>query len=116
MDTAARLAAIAEGDGLEEGTDLAAVTAVFGQEAGGDLDPLSPLDPVDGRELLAATEPEGPDGDLAGGSPGDAGPAVREKAMLGGPRRSDRLPAGPSDPVLLEKALAELERMVGWSR
>ncbi|MEF3117203.1 AAA family ATPase [Streptomyces chrestomyceticus] len=113
MDTAARLAAIAEGDGLEEGTDLAAVTAVFGQEAGGDLDPLSPLDPVDGRELLAATEPEGPDGDLAGGSPGDAGPAVREKAMLGGPRRSDRLPAGPSDPVLLEKALAELERMVG---
>lgn len=113
MDTAARLAAIAEGDGLEEGTDLAAVTAVFGQEAGGDLDPLSPLDPVDGRELLAATEPEGPDGDLAGGSPGDAGPAVREKATLGGPRRSDRLPAGPSDPVLLEKALAELERMVG---
>ncbi|MEU7227260.1 AAA family ATPase [Streptomyces chrestomyceticus] len=113
MDTAARLAAIAEGDGLEEGTDLAAVTAVFGQEVGGDLDPLSPLDPVDGRELLAATEPEGPDGDLAGGSPGDAGPAVREKAMLGGPRRSDRLPAGPSDPVLLEKALAELERMVG---
>ncbi|GCD47277.1 AAA family ATPase [Streptomyces paromomycinus] len=113
MDTAARLAAIAEGDGLEEGTDLAAVTAGFGQEAGGDLDPLSPLDPVDGRELLAATEPEGPDGDLAGGSPGDAGPVVREKAMLGGPRRSDRLPAGPSDPVLLEKALAELERMVG---
>ncbi|MEU6960317.1 AAA family ATPase [Streptomyces chrestomyceticus] len=113
MDTAARLAAIAEGDGLEEGTDLAAVPAVFGQEVGGDLDPLSPLDPVDGRELLAATEPEGPDGDLAGGSPGDAGPAVREKAMLGGPRRSDRLPAGPSDPVLLEKALAELERMVG---
>lgn len=113
MDTAARLAAIAEGDGLEEGTDLAAVTAGFGQEAGGDLDPLSPLDPVDGRELLAATDPEGPDGDLAGGSPGDAGPAVREKAMLGGPRRSDRLPAGPSDPVLLEKALAELERMVG---
>ncbi|MEU4205543.1 AAA family ATPase [Streptomyces sp. NPDC045470] len=113
MDTAARLAAIAEGDGLEEGTDLAAVTAGFGQEAGGDLDPLSPLDPVDGRELLAATDPEGPDGDLAGGSPGDAGPAVREKAVLGGPRRSDRLPAGPSDPVLLEKALAELERMVG---
>ncbi|WP_030017420.1 AAA family ATPase [Streptomyces monomycini] len=113
MDTAARLAAIAEGDGLEEGTDLAAVTAGFGQEAGGDLDPLSPLDPVDGRELLATTDPEVPDGDLAGGSLGDAGPAVREKAMLGGPRRSDRLPAGPSDPVLLEKALAELERMVG---
>ncbi|OKH98180.1 CbxX/CfqX [Streptomyces sp. CB02923] len=113
MDTAARLAAIAEGDGLEEGTDLAAVSAGFGQEAGGDLDPLSPLDPVDGRELLATTEPEGPDGDLAGGSPGDAGPAVREKAASGGPRGSGQLPAGPSDPVLLEKALAELERMVG---
>ncbi|MFD7664251.1 AAA family ATPase [Streptomyces sp. NPDC059788] len=113
MDTSARLAAIADGDGLEEGTDLAAVSAAgFGQEAGGDLDPLSPLDPVDGRELLAATEPEGPDGDLAGGSPGDAGPAVREKATSG-PRGADQLPAGPSDPVLLEKALAELERMVG---
>ncbi|MEU2791301.1 AAA family ATPase [Streptomyces sp. NPDC007100] len=114
MDTSARLAAIAEGDGLEEGTDLAAVSAAgFGQEAGGDLDPLSPLDPVDGRELLAATEPEGPDGDLAGGSPGDAGPAVREKAAPGGPRGAEQLPAGPPDPVLLEKALAELERMVG---
>ncbi|MEV5597855.1 AAA family ATPase [Streptomyces sp. NPDC052496] len=113
MDTSARLAAIAEGDGLEEGTDLAAVTAAFGQEAGGDLDPLSPLDPVDGRELLATTEPEGPDSDLAGGSPRDAGPAVREKAAPGGPRGADQLPAGPSDPVLLEKALAELERMVG---
>ncbi|WP_030375134.1 AAA family ATPase [Streptomyces rimosus] len=114
MDTSARLAAIAEGDGLEEGAGLAAVSASgLGQEAGGDLDPLSPLDPVDGRELLATTEPEGPDGDLAGGSPGDAGPAVREKAALGGPRGADQLPAGPSDPVLLEKALAELERMVG---
>lgn len=114
MDTSARLAAIAEGDGLEEGTDLAAVSAAgFGQEAGGDLDPLSPLDPVDGRELLATTEPEGPDGDLAGGSPGGTGPAVREKAAPGGRCGAEQLPAGPPDPVLLEKALAELERMVG---
>src|SRR3712207_9142247 len=35
-------------------------------------------------------------------------PAVREKAMA-----SSALPAGPTDPVLLEEALAELERMVG---
>ncbi|MFE4016745.1 CbxX/CfqX, partial [Streptomyces sp. NPDC059101] len=61
MDTAARLAAIAEADGLDEGTGLAAVSAQGpAQEAGADLDPLAPLDPVDGRELLLADEPAAP--------------------------------------------------------
>lgn len=112
MDTAARLAAIAEVDGLTEGGDLAAVGAGLGQEAVNDLDPLSPLDPVDGRELLAAVEPEGPDSDLAGGVADVAGPA-REKAGTPGPRGAEQLPPGPADPVLLEQALQELERMVG---
>ncbi|WP_326809168.1 AAA family ATPase [Streptomyces sp. NBC_01186] len=39
---------------------------------------------------------------------------VRERAVLGSLRGADgRLPAGPSDPVLLAQALDELERMVG---
>ncbi|MFI7100788.1 AAA family ATPase [Streptomyces sp. NPDC050161] len=110
MDTTARLAAIAQADGLEEGGDLAAVSASgFGQEVGGDLDPLAPLDPVDGRELLGGGETGAPEG--AGGALGGAGPARNKAAPV--PRGTERLPAGPADPVLLEKALAELERMVG---
>ncbi|MCB5908464.1 AAA family ATPase [Streptomyces pinistramenti] len=111
MDTTARLAAIAQADGLEEGGDLAAVSASgFGQEAGGDLDPLGPLDPVDGRELPGSGDPGAPE--EAGGAPGVAG-RTRNKAAAPAPRGTERLPAGPADPVLLEKALAELERMVG---
>ncbi|MBZ4018125.1 AAA family ATPase [Streptomyces purpurogeneiscleroticus] len=112
MDTAARLAAIAECDGLEEGADLAAVPAGLGQENGGDLDPLAPLDPVDGRELLATADPEGPDADLLGSqAAGTAGPARAPRVPE--QRGTDQLPTGPADPVLLEQALQELERMVG---
>ncbi|MER0478627.1 AAA family ATPase [Streptomyces sp. Edi2] len=113
MDTAARLAAIAEGDGLDEGADLAAVSASgLGQEAGGDL---APLDPVDGRELLVTGEADGADGadGEIGGIPPMGDAAARVKAAAPMPRGAERLPAGPADPVLLEKALAELERMVG---
>ncbi|MEU7176750.1 MULTISPECIES: AAA family ATPase [Streptomyces] len=116
MDTSARLAAIAASDGFEEGPDLAAVTAPgLGQEAGTDLDPLAPLDPLDGRDLLTTGEADGVDGDLAGVGGGSAGggTAARVKAAPPGPRGVGRPPAGPADPVLLERALAELERMVG---
>ncbi|WP_430542527.1 AAA family ATPase [Streptomyces iconiensis] len=43
------------------------------------------------------------------------GGVVRERAMTGKgrPGMDNRLPAGPSDPVLLAQALDELERMVG---
>ncbi|MFG2136604.1 AAA family ATPase [Streptomyces sp. NPDC048650] len=116
MDTAARLAAIAEADGLDDGPGLATVSASgAGQEAAGDLDPLAPLDTVDGRELLATGEPDGPqapDPDRAGPPPA-SGTTARLKAAAPGPRGPERLPTGPADPVLLEKALAELERMVG---
>ncbi|GAA0479462.1 MULTISPECIES: AAA family ATPase [Streptomyces] len=112
MDTAARLAAIAECDGLEEGADLATVSAGLGQENAGDLDPLAPLDPMDGRDLLTTADPDGPDdGDLLGTPAAGAGPA-RFKSVPE-QRGSDQLPAGPADPVLLEQALQELERMVG---
>ncbi|MGG2463626.1 AAA family ATPase [Streptomyces sp. RGM 3693] len=113
MDTAARLAAIAEADGLDEGAGLATVSAQGPvQEAGGDLDPLAPLDPMDGRELLLADEPAGPPTEPPGPPTGDGG-AARIKTTAPGRRGGELLPTGPADPVLLEKALAELERMVG---
>lgn len=117
MDTAARLTAIAEGDGLDECADLATVPALgLGQGAGGDVDPLSPLDPVDGRELLATTESEGTEG-TAGEppctSPADAETAVRERISASARLAAQQLPAAPADPVLLERALDELDRMVG---
>ncbi|MGI5467619.1 AAA family ATPase [Streptomyces sp. CA-132043] len=113
MDTAARLAAIAECDGLEEGADLATVPAGLGQENGADLDPLAPLDPVDGRELLATADPDGPDdGDLLG-TPAAGAPGPARVKGVPEQRTADQLPAGPADPVLLEQALQELERMVG---
>ncbi|MFD8382747.1 AAA family ATPase [Streptomyces sp. NPDC059679] len=112
MDTSARLAAIAEGDGLDETADLAAVSlaglgsqdAAEGRDAATDPDPLVTADPPDGRELRTT----GPDPE---GSPLVSSPVVASD----GPRERVGVPPqpGPSDPVLLENALQELERMVG---
>ncbi|CAL9390881.1 AAA family ATPase [Streptomyces sp. enrichment culture] len=103
MDTSARLAAIAEGDGYDDPADLAGLA-----QAGAGTDGLDGLDPLFGTEerdvKLSAPEPP-----LSAPLPPLGGPAVREKA--GGPDPS--LPSGPTDPALLEEALAELERMVG---
>ncbi|MFC0598805.1 AAA family ATPase [Streptomyces palmae] len=113
MDTAARLAAIAE-DGLDEPADLAAVPSLAGvvQDVPDNREGPVPVvtepeppgagpDPVEGRDLLA---PGGPDPVLPPLGAGPPGP--REKSK--GPARP-----GPSDPALLESALRELERMVG---
>ncbi|MGW5691215.1 AAA family ATPase, partial [Streptomyces asiaticus] len=109
MDTSARLAAIAESDGLDEPADLAAVSlaGAGGQDAtdGRDATAADPADTLsDGRDPRAASE--GPEG------PPLMGPAVMG---AGGTRDRAGLPSqpGPSDPVLLESALQELERMVG---
>ncbi|GAA0968959.1 AAA family ATPase [Streptomyces rhizosphaericus] len=109
MDTSARLAAIAESDGLDEPADLAAVSlaGAGGQDAtdGRDATATDPADTLsDGRDPRAAAE--GPEG------PPLMGPAVMG---AGGTRDRAGLPSqpGPSDPVLLESALQELERMVG---
>ncbi|EXU67827.1 CbxX/CfqX [Streptomyces sp. PRh5] len=109
MDTSARLAAIAESDGLDEPADLAAVSlaGAGGQDAtdGRDATATDPADTLsDGRDPRAAAE--GPEG------PPLMGPAVMG---AGGTRHRAGLPSqpGPSDPVLLESALQELERMVG---
>ncbi|MEV5432493.1 AAA family ATPase [Streptomyces sp. NPDC052701] len=108
MDTAARLAAIAEGDGYDgydDPADLAAIALTgAGQDAADGPDGLDPLFGTEERDLkLSAPEP--PSAPL----PSMTGSAFREKA--GAPVPS--LPTGPTDPALLEEALAELERMVG---
>ncbi|MFI6487100.1 AAA family ATPase [Streptomyces sp. NPDC050564] len=106
MDTSARLAAISEGDGYDDAAaDLAAITlAGVGQDVMEGPDGVDPLFGAEGRDLKLS-EP-----DLAppGGLPPETD-AVREKAVL----PVQPLPAGPTDPALLEEALAELERMVG---
>ncbi|MET8637459.1 AAA family ATPase [Streptomyces sp. NPDC004096] len=103
MDTSARLAAIAESDGYDESTDLTAMTFTAGGDVLEGPDGLDPLFGAEGRDVKLS-DPEPPTGGLP--APGDP---VREKATM----PSSPLPAGPTDPALLEEALAELERMVG---
>lgn len=120
MDTSARLAAIADYDGLEgtdEASGLASVSLTgFGMdgtvaEAQQDGDSLLGTDLVDGRELRPGGEPQNLPG--VGGLPPADGAGAREKTAVPGQSSPQPFPAGPSDPVLLAEALAELERMVG---
>ncbi|MFG3528153.1 AAA family ATPase [Streptomyces sp. NPDC047917] len=117
MDTSARLAAIADYDGLEGSDEAAGLAAVslagLGtdgtvSEAQPDTDPLLGADPVDGRELRPGGEAPG---FVDVGMPPPSGGTRRRAAVPGQP--ASPFPAGPSDPVLLAQALAELERMVG---
>jgi tetratricopeptide (TPR) repeat protein len=108
MDTAARLAAISEGDGYDDDSaDLAAITLTgAGQDSVDGIDALDPLFGTDGRDLRLP-EPDLPP--PVPPMPSVGAPAVREKtAVPSGP-----LPAGPTDAALLDEALAQLERMVG---
>ncbi|MGW1718639.1 AAA family ATPase [Streptomyces sp. NPDC002156] len=106
MDTSARLAAISEGDGYDEAADLAAITLTgIGQELLESPDGIDPLFGGEGRDLKLS-EPELPP---PGAPLPSATDSVREKAAL----PVQPLPTGPTDPALLEEALAELERMVG---
>ncbi|MEU1853296.1 AAA family ATPase [Streptomyces sp. NPDC019990] len=105
MDTSARLAAIAEGDGYDDATDLAPVTLTgVGQDVADGPDGFDALVGTEGGDLRL-TDPEPPGPPLL---PRGTDPTVREKV---GPASS--LPTGPTDPALLDEALAELERMVG---
>ncbi|MGW4838402.1 AAA family ATPase [Streptomyces globisporus] len=114
MDTSARLAALVEGDGFEESADLAAVSLTgfgsggAGAEAQPEGDALLGADLVDGRESWPVSE-----AGLLGDDP-VPGPSVPvEGARRTRTRKPPPFPAGPSDPVLLAEALAQLERMVG---
>ncbi|MER5464252.1 AAA family ATPase [Streptomyces sp. NPDC002668] len=111
MDTSARLAAIAEYDGIDgydESSGLAAVSlAGFGQDTADAQ--------AEGDSALTAEARLGPDPQtqLPGAVPivPPAGP--RPKAVTPAQPAPPQFPAGPTDPVLLAEALAELERMVG---
>lgn len=114
MDTSARLAALVEGDGFDESADLAAVTLTgFGSGGTGagaqpEGDALLGTDLVDGRESWPVGEAGLLGDEPVPGPPVPVGGARRTKT-----RRPPPFPAGPSDPVLLAEALAQLERMVG---
>ncbi|MEE1751471.1 AAA family ATPase [Streptomyces sp. SP18CS02] len=120
MDTAARLAAIAEYDGFEGSEEAAGMATLSLAGAGAGQDVLDGRDTVETQEVTDLS-PSG-DGLRMGGDPqppmGMPGPSpapdkVREKAAA--PRRPGHppFPAGSTDPGLLAAALAELERMVG---
>ncbi|MEW2450106.1 AAA family ATPase [Streptomyces parvulus] len=103
MDTSARLAAIDESDGYDDDTDLAGLTGTgLGVEGLDGLDPLIGTEERDLKVSAPGSPPAAPLTTLAGAP-------VRAKADGADPA----LPTGPTDPALLEEALAELERMVG---
>ncbi|MGW5127244.1 AAA family ATPase [Streptomyces sp. NPDC004069] len=106
MDTSARLTAISESDGYEDAADLASITLTgLGQDIMNGPDLLDPLFGTEGRDL----RPSGTDLPATGPLPPVTEPAVRRRA----PAAEVPLPTGPTDPALLEEALAQLERMVG---
>lgn len=114
MDTAARLAAINAGEGLDEGPDLAHVSlAGLGQGQMGDSAEIEPYGGLDSPDARGPSAGQSLDGQPPRSAP--AGPnGPREKAVRPvAPLPPGRTPRGPQDPVLLDKALAELERMVG---
>lgn len=105
MDTSARLAAIAEADGCDDAVGLASLTLTgAGLDTADGSGTLDPLFGDEGRDMRLSEPEPGPP--LL---PSLAGPGAREREDGSGPP----LPMGPTDPALLEDALAELERMVG---
>ncbi|GAB2586741.1 AAA family ATPase [Streptomyces capparidis] len=99
MDTAARLAAITAGEGLDEAADLAPVPLTGAGQLGDAMGGPT----VDTRGPFAERQPP------AGGADGR-----REKAVLPvAPMAPRGAGTAAPDPVLLSRALAELERMVG---
>ncbi|MFG3286928.1 AAA family ATPase [Streptomyces sp. NPDC048111] len=113
MDTSARLAAITENDGYDgadDAPDLAAVAlSGFGDTVEAEAESVLGPDQPEGRELRFGGDPQTP---LAP-PPSLARDVVRDKPGVPGKTAPPPFPAGPTDPVLLAEALAELERMVG---
>ncbi|MGW0564716.1 AAA family ATPase [Streptomyces sp. NPDC003016] len=111
MDTSARLAAIAEGDGYEDSVGFAAVSLTgIGQDAAGDSESLLGPEVLEGRDPRLGDGGQPPPGGVV---PGGGESGVREKAGVV-PRPVPKVfPAGPPDSALLAEALTELERMVG---
>ncbi|MFE0628192.1 AAA family ATPase [Streptomyces sp. NPDC058864] len=116
MDTAARLAAIDESDGLTDGTaDLAPVTLLGYGQTGPETLPPDP-DPLDARAGAAAMPGGLGAGSILDDPLGAVGPIdddIREKAIPPVSAVLPQVPVTAPDPVLLSQALAELDRMVG---
>ncbi|SFK43996.1 AAA family ATPase [Streptomyces pini] len=134
MDTAARLTAIAEGDGLDDAPEAAsaAVTVVDAADGAGDVpfdglpgdmpagggwsaDGADLADPAAGGLLPGGATGGGTGGGVSGGVSGPVpveADWARERSF-GRRGTAGRFPAGPADPVLLARAMEELERMVG---
>ncbi|MEV4682457.1 AAA family ATPase [Streptomyces kurssanovii] len=111
MDTAARLAAIAEYDGIDVYDDSVGLAAVSLAGYGGDAADVQ-------AEGETAQGPESRFGGDAGVTVPGPAPVVpadgpRRRSAAPSPYSPPQFPAGPTDPDLLAQALAELERMVG---
>ncbi|MER7176293.1 AAA family ATPase [Streptomyces mesophilus] len=110
MDTSARLAAIADYDGIDgadDGGDFGSVT-LAGVDAADYSDGYDTAYGTEGGDLKVGTDTDPP----GGGQPPETD-AVREKALIPAQAGPSSLPTGPADPALLQEALAELEGMVG---
>ncbi|MBT2394127.1 AAA family ATPase [Streptomyces sp. ISL-1] len=111
MDTSARLAAIAEYDGIDGYDDSSGFAAVslagFGQDS---VDAQADGDGPVAAEPRIGVDPQT---QLPGSVPSVPAEVIRHKAVVPAQSAPPAFPAGPTDPVLLGEALAELERMVG---
>ncbi|MFC4610988.1 AAA family ATPase [Streptomyces maoxianensis] len=111
MDTSARLAAIAEYDGIDGYDDSSGFAAVslagFGQDS---VDAQADGDGPVAAEPRIGVDPQT---QLPGSVPSVPAEVIRHKAVVPVQPAPPAFPAGPTDPVLLGEALAELERMVG---
>ncbi|TXS51477.1 AAA family ATPase [Streptomyces sp. t39] len=121
MDTSARLAAIAEYDGYDGYDDPSGLAAVSLAGFGADLRSESEAPAVSDRLGGEAAGDFVDFGEIADDLPGrqpgtgtpPAGDPSRRATGTARPVAPPPFPSGPTDPVLLARALSELERMVG---
>jgi hypothetical protein len=111
MDTAARLAAIAEYDGIDVYDDSVGLAAVSLAGYGGETADVQ----AEGETAQGPESRFGGDTGVTVPGPAPVAPAdgPRRRSATPSPSSPPRFPAGPTDPALLAQALAELERMVG---
>ncbi|MFF8847249.1 AAA family ATPase [Streptomyces sp. NPDC015127] len=110
MDTSARLAAIAEYDGIDGYDEVAGLATVSLTGFGADSVDVQPEG--DGP-VVTERLPGDPGGQLPGSGPAAPADGPRRRAAVPPHTAPPHFPSGPTDPVLLAEALAELERMVG---
>ncbi|MEV6783779.1 AAA family ATPase [Streptomyces sp. NPDC051098] len=110
MDTSARLAAIAEYDGMDgfdDSAGLAVSLAGYGQDA---VDAQAEGECSPAADARIGIDPQT---QLPGSVPAAPPETIRHRAAVPAQPAPPLFPAGPTDPDLLADALAELDRMVG---